>query len=88
MTAARGGLVGFLEKNLWAVMAGGVAMWSGYLTGQMTMQHQIERLDDRLKRAELQLKARTEFMGCAVRTLDRITTQAKIPLPCELKMTD
>lgn len=88
MTTSRGGVAGFVERNLWAVVASAAALWSGYLAGQMTMQNKIDRMDDRLTRAEAQLKARTEFMGCAVRTIDRISNQLKIQLPCELKMTE
>ena len=88
MTTPRGGLAGFLEKNLWAVVASLAALWSGYLAGQMTMQNQIDRMDDRLARAESQIKGRTEFMSCAIRTLDRLTTQMKTRLPCEMKMVE
>ena len=88
MTVARSGLAAFLEKNLWAVLASLAALWSGYLAGQMTMQNQIDRMDDRLKRAEMQIKGRTEFMSCAIRTLDRITTKLGTTLPCDLKMAE
>jgi len=88
MTNPRGGLAGFLEKNLWAVVASLAALWSGYLAGQMTMQNQIDRMDDRLQRAETQIRGRTEFMSCAVRSLDRITEQTKTTLPCELKVPE
>lgn len=88
MTNPRGGLAGFLEKNLWAVVASLAALWSGYLAGQMTMQNQIDRMGDRLQRVEGQLKGRAEFMSCAVRSLDRITDQLKTTLPCEMKVSE
>ena len=88
MTAAKSGLAAFIERNLWAVLASAAALWSGYLAGQMTMQNQIDRMDDRLARAESQIKGRTEFMSCAIRTLDRLTTQMKTRLPCEMKMVE
>lgn len=88
MTVARSGPLGFLERNLWAVLASLATLWSGYLTGQMTMRNQIERMDDRLKRVEGQLVGRAEFMSCTVRSLDRIATKVKTDLPCELKVTE
>ena len=88
MTTQRSGLATFLEKNLWAVVASMAALWSGYLAGQMTMQSQIDRMDDRLKRAEGQLSGLRGLTSCTVRTLDRVTSSVKVPLPCELKTTE
>lgn len=88
MTAAKSGLAAFIERNLWAVLASAAALWSGYLAGQMTMQNQINLIDDRLKRMEDQMKGRAEFMSCAIRTMDRVTAQLKTAAPCDLKMTE
>lgn len=88
MTAQRGGVAGFVEKNLWAVVASAAALWSGYLSGQMTTQAKIDQIDARTKALEERSKTRGEFMSCAVRTLDKLVDRSKVETPCELKVAE
>ena len=78
----------WIEKNLWAILAAGTTLWSGYLTGQVTTKSQIADLDRRLAKTEQQLQGRRPFMVCAVRTLDRINDKVQAAVPCTMDVPE
>ena len=70
----------FVEKNLWAILAAIATAWSGYLTGQATMQADIEAL----KALKPRIEALENFRACVTRHIDRLENGGKGPLPCPL----
>ena len=86
MVTAR--IKGWIEENLWKILAAGAALWSGYLTGQMTIDGKLRDLERRLGKAEAQLLGRKPFMICAVRTLDRINDKVQAPVPCVMDVPE
>jgi len=85
----------FLQKNLWAIIAGIVIAWNGYLVGTERMSARITKLEDQItaltKKAEHndeRLKGRYGFMQCSVRTMDKILDKFKVNPPCEMTIPE
>ena len=79
---------GWIEGNLWAILAAAATAWSGFLTGQMTIKQQIRDLDRRVAQAERQLVGRRAMMVCAVRSFDSVTSKLHIQPPCNMDVPE
>ena len=78
----------WIDKNLWAILAVGLGLYTGYLTGQTTMEARIAALEKKAERHNDQLTDRRQFMSCAVRTLDRLQDATGTPQVCPLEITE
>ena len=74
----------WIDKNLWAILAVGLGLYGGYLTGQTTTTMRIEQLEKDVAANSAKLEGRRDFMVCAVRTIDRLVDRAGIEKPCPL----
>jgi hypothetical protein len=86
----REGIGGFLDRNLWAILAASFALYGGYATGQATTVAKIESLARDNARLERRVAGRTELMHCMVRNIDRLyvhSGQATSPA-CEMRIPE
>lgn len=74
----------WIDKNLWAILAVGLGLYGGYLTGQTTTTMRIEQLEKDVATNSSRLEGRRDFMVCAVRTIDRLVDRTGIEKPCPL----
>ena len=73
---------------MWGLIAAGASLWSGYLTGQMTIRNQIENLEARVRANEVLLANRRKVMVCGVRSLDQINNNLHFVPPCAIDIPE
>lgn len=86
---------GFLQRNLWAILAGLSMAYSGYVTGQATTTNRIDnlerdnsRLEARFGALENRVDARVPGLSCMVRTMDRILEKTGTARPCDQEVSE
>jgi len=78
----------WIETNMWAILAAGATLWSGYLTGQMTIKNEIADLNRRMAVTEAQVHGRRPAMVCAIRALDQINSSLHLVPPCTIDIPE
>lgn len=88
----------WVDKHLWAILGAALMGYVGLLTGQSNAAVTTEKLtaidariagiEARLGKNEVRISGRTDFMTCAVRTIDRIGAALKLNPPCQLGIPD
>ena len=67
-----------------AIVIAGLAGLLGWQTSQTTATVKIESLERRVDKIESRLDERSDFMVCAVRTLDRLKEESGVRSFCPL----
>lgn len=80
---------GLIERNLTGIVLGAVALYGGYITGQVTTREQIEALRKiENENREARLKHRNAI-ACLIRHIDRLESGVTgNGSPCPLELTD
>jgi hypothetical protein len=78
----------WIENHLWQIIASGLLLYGGYLTGTTTTNHRLVELERRMDKAEGRLSGRSDFMVCAARQIDRLSDKVGVHLPCQLEVPE
>lgn len=76
------------EKNLFAILVGGAMIWSTFQTSDADTSRSLVEIEKRLAGIDEKLRDRRSFMGCAVRSLDKISEKSGITLPCDMPLPE
>lgn len=95
MTEAQSRLSAWIENHLWAILAVGLGAFAGYLTGEAQTTARLEAVEKDIARLEAQaneldkkVAARSDFMVCAVRNIDRLMDKTGTEYACPLKVPE
>lgn len=64
----------FLEGNLWAILCGGLALYSGYVTGQSDQKNKIDQLNRDLLTMQKALEQQQRIDRCLLFHATRLET--------------
>lgn len=88
MTDEKRGIAAWVESHLWAIIAAGIAAYSGYLTGMTTMGARIDALETKVANIDSKQAGRTDFMVCAVRNFDKVFDKLGVQPACPMKVPE
>lgn len=77
-----------LDKNLFALVAGAVVIWTTSQTADAVTAKDMRAIEKRLESIDDKLRDRRGFMGCAIRTLDKVTEKTGVNPPCDLLLPE
>ena len=77
----------FLDRNLMAIIAAGLAGYGGYITGMVKTTAKIEALEQRAVAHEQLHQRQRPFLECMVRHFDQIEGGVK-QSPCPLAVPE
>lgn len=77
-------LAALIEKHLATIIAALIAIYSGFITGQVTTGNLLKDHDERLTALEKRVQASAEYHACATRHFDRLEAGATGVPNCEL----
>lgn len=81
----------WIDRHLWAILGAAMTGYVGFLTGTSNAAAMTEKMiaiDARTAKIEARLGGRTDFMTCAVRTIDQLSNRLKLTPPCPLGIPD
>jgi hypothetical protein len=77
----------FVDRNLMAIIAAGLAAYGGYITGQVTITTKIEGLEKARASHDLMHQRQRPFFECMVRHIDQIEGGSSFK-PCPLALPE
>lgn len=83
----RAGVAGFLDKNLMGIIMAGLAMFGGYITGQVTTGTRVAALEKKVQEHEALHLRQRPFLECLVRHVDQLRG-GLTTVPCPLVMPE
>lgn len=86
--ASKHWLIEQIEKNLFAIIAGVAFVWTTSQTADAVTAKDMRAIEKRLDSIDAKLVDRRGFMGCAIRTLDKVTEKTGVNPPCDLLLPE
>jgi hypothetical protein len=77
-----------IERNLFAIIAGAALIYSTSQTADAVTARDLDAISNKLTNIETKLQDRRGFMGCAVRSIDKMSEKIKVELPCQLELPE
>ena len=79
---------GYIDRHLWAILAAGVSLYGGYLTGTTTVNNRLAILEEKVDHNSTRLLSdegvQRRFMACTIRNIDRLSNQAGVQPACPM----
>ncbi|MEM6493022.1 MAG: hypothetical protein AAF650_01460 [Pseudomonadota bacterium] len=78
----------WLGRHLWVIMVGALGVYSGYLTGQIQTEMNLEQIKKDIAEHEATLEQHKKFNICTVRVFDWIRNGQIGDKPCKLEVME
>lgn len=88
----------WIDRHLPHILAAVATGYAGFLTAQSSAAVTVERMtaiearsvrnEAEIAAIKVRIEGRTDFMTCAVRTIDQLNSKANLRPPCQLGIPD